>query len=177
LEAAACRADDGHVRRALLTLALLATVACGRAGADRAAGDSSAQAPAFSVTAFTPGGGTIELGALRANGPVVVNFFESWCSTCNHEQPDLNAVARQYAGRVAFVGISNRDTVPDGLQYAAKHAVPYPLAHAPDVWRAYAVPYQPTTVVVGRDGRELKRWSGAVTAEQLTKALESALTA
>ena len=162
-------------RSVLLVVALLAAVGCG-GGGDRIPVSRAPLAPEFAVTAFTAGGGAIDLAGLRANGPVVVNFFESWCSTCNHEQPDLNSVAVRYAGRVAFVGISNRDTVEDGLRYAAKHAVPYPLAHAPEVWRSYGVPYQPTTVVISRDGRELERWSGAVTAEQLTTALDSALT-
>ena len=163
------------MRRALLALSLLVLVGCGRAGDERAATRAGPEAPAFSVAAFTHSGQQIDLAKLRGSGPVVVNFFESWCGTCNHEQPDLNAVADRYAGRVAFVGLSNRDTVADGRQYAAKHAVPYPLAHAPDVWRAYGVPYQPTTVVIGRDGRELQRWVGAVTADQLTATLDSAL--
>jgi thioredoxin-like negative regulator of GroEL len=133
------------------------------------------EAPGFSVQAFTAGGETLDLAALRAKGPVVVNFFESWCGTCNHEQPDLDAAATAYAGRVSFVGLSNRDTLEDGRAYAKTHRVPYPLAHAPDVWAAYGVPHQPVTVVIAADGRELKRWSGAVTEEQLAEALDAAL--
>lgn len=163
------------MRRLTVLVLLLASVACGQDSGDRRSAPNARQAPTFSVPAFTDGGGTLDLTKLRATGPVVVNFFESWCSTCNAEQPDLNSVAAKYVGRVAFIGLSNRDTVEDGLRYAAKHEVPYPLGHAPAVWRDYGVPYQPTTVVVGGDGTERARWHGAVTAEELTKALESAL--
>jgi thioredoxin-like negative regulator of GroEL len=163
-------ADDGKATAQQTGAASAAPSTAAKAAGGRAA-------PSFSVKAFTAGGETLDLAALRAKGPVVVNFFESWCSTCNKEQPDLDAAATAYAGRVSFIGLSNRDTVEDGLAYARTHKVPYPLAHAPDVWTAYGVPYQPVTVVIAADGREVKRWSGAVTEEQLTEALDAALAA
>jgi len=129
------------------------------------------------VRAFTGDQQTVELAALRAKGPVVVNFFESWCPTCANEQRDINATATAYAGRVSFVGISNHDTVEDGLHYAEIFNVPYPMAHAPEVWKAYGVPYQPVTVVIARDGQLLKRWAGAVSGDELAEVLERALTA
>lgn len=174
-------------RLAFTVVVLLAAVACGResaappsSGAPQSTAPPASKpagkaAPAFTVKAFTSGGETLDLAALRAKGPVVVNFFESWCGTCNHEQPDIDAAATAYAGRVSFVGLSNRDTVKDGLEYAERHKVPYPLAHAPAVWEDYGVPFQPATVVISADGRELKRWQGAVTEEQLTEALDAAL--
>jgi thioredoxin-like negative regulator of GroEL len=184
--------EDGRMllRRAAavsVLAAVLALAGCGdggratgqRAGSRAASptGPEGKVAPGFSVTAFTAGGETLDLAALRAKGPVVVNFFESWCSTCNHEQPDLDAAAAAYAGRVSFVGLNNRDTVEDGRGYATSHGVPYPLAHAPEVWAAYGVPHQPVTVVIAADGRELKRWAGAVTQEQLAEVLDGALAA
>jgi len=66
-------------------------------------------APGLEVTAFD--GRTVSLNAMGGR-PAVVSFFESWCGTCQAEQPDLTKVAADFAGRVGFVGISYRDTVP-----------------------------------------------------------------
>lgn len=94
---------------------------------------------------------------------------------CQAEQPHLNQLAERYRGKVFFVGVSNHDTVADGKAYAAEFGVPYPLAHAPKVWRLYEVPYQPVTVVIGRDGRVASRTEGPITAEGLTGTIRSLL--
>jgi len=60
-------------------------------------------APRVEVTAFD--GRTVSLQRLRGR-PAVVSFFESWCGTCQAEQPDLTKVAADFAGRVGFVGVS-----------------------------------------------------------------------
>jgi thiol-disulfide isomerase/thioredoxin len=83
-------------------------------------------APALQVTAFD--GRTVSLAGLRGR-PVVVSFFESWCGTCQAEQPDLTKVAGDFAGRVGFVGVSYRDTVAAGRAYQRRFKVPYPLAN------------------------------------------------
>ncbi|HSO51514.1 MAG TPA: redoxin domain-containing protein, partial [Actinomycetes bacterium] len=74
-------------------------------------------APALQVTAFD--GRRISLDGLDGLGgrPVVVSFFESWCGTCQAEQPDLTKVAADFDGRVGFVGVSYRDTVAAGRAY------------------------------------------------------------
>ena len=58
-------------------------------------------APDLRVTAFD--GRIVTLDQFRGR-PAVVSFFESWCPICQTEQPDLSKVAKQFAGRVGFVG-------------------------------------------------------------------------
>ena len=82
-------------------------------------------------------------------------------------------MAERYRGRAFFVGVSNHDTVADGKAYAAEFGVPYPLAHAPKVWRLYEVPYQPVTVVIGPDGRVASRTEGPITVEGLNETIQS----
>jgi peroxiredoxin len=127
-------------------------------------------ASALRVTAFD--GGTVTLDQFRGR-PVVVSFFESWCPICQAEQPDLSKVARQFAGRVGFVGVSNHDTVAAGRAYARRFGVPYPLANDASgrTWARWRVPYQPVTVVVDRQGRIAERFDGGTTGGTLRAAL------
>jgi peroxiredoxin len=127
-------------------------------------------APALRVTAFD--GSIVTLDNFRGR-PAVVSFFESWCPTCQVEQPDLSKVARQFAGRVGFVGVSNHDTVAAGRAYARRFAVPYPLANdaSGKTWARWRVPYQPVIVLVDKQGRIAERFDGGTTGGTLRAAL------
>jgi len=119
-------------------------------------------APALEVTAFD--GRAVSLDGLDGR-PVVVSFFESWCGICQAEQPDLTKVAADFAGRVGFVGVSNRDTVAAGRAYQRQFKIPYPLANDPSgrTWTRWGVPYQPVVVLVDNHGRIAERFDGGTT--------------
>jgi peroxiredoxin len=127
-------------------------------------------APELRVTAFD--GRTITLESLRGR-PAVVSFFESWCPICREEQPDLTRVARQFAGRVGFVGVSYHDTVAGGRAYQRRYGVPYPLANDASgrTWARWRVPYQPVLVLVDTQGRVAERFDGGTTGGTLRAAL------
>jgi peroxiredoxin len=127
-------------------------------------------APALRVTTFD--GGSITLEDLRGR-PAVVSFFESWCPICQAEQPELSAVARQFAGRAGFVGVSNHDTVAAGRRYARRFEVPYPLANDATgrTWARWRVPYQPVVVLLDSQGRIAERFDGGTTGGTVRAAL------
>jgi thiol-disulfide isomerase/thioredoxin len=127
-------------------------------------------APPLEVTAFD--GRAVTLDGLRGR-PAVVSFFESWCGTCQAEQPELSQVARAFADRVGFVGVSYRDTVAAGRAYQRRFEVPYPLANDPSgrTWARWQVPYQPVVVLVDRHGRVAERFDGGTTGGTLAAAL------
>jgi peroxiredoxin len=127
-------------------------------------------APALRVTAFD--GATVTLDGFRGR-PAVVSFFESWCPICQVEQPDLSKVAKEFAGRAHFVGVSNHDTVAAGRAYARRFDVPYPLANdaSGKTWARWRVPYQPVTVLVDKQGRIAERFDGGTTGGTLRAAL------
>jgi peroxiredoxin len=114
------------------------------------------------VTAFD--GRAVDLEDFRGK-PAVVSFFESWCPTYRVEQPDLSRVAAEFAGRVAFVGVSYHDTVAAGRAYQRRFDVPYPLANDSSgrTWARWRVPYQPVVVLVDRQGRIAERFDGGTT--------------
>lgn len=74
-----------------------------------------------------------------------------------------------------FAGVSNNDTVQDGERYVRNFQVPYAMAHAPEVWEAYGVPYQPVTIIIDADGAIVHRTEGPVTYEGLKEAIEESL--
>jgi peroxiredoxin len=127
-------------------------------------------APALRVTAFD--GRPITLEGFRER-PLVVSFFESWCPICQAEQPDLSQVARQFAGRVGFVGVSYHDTVAADRAYQRRFDVSYPLANDASgrTWAQWGVAYQPVTVLVDRQGRIAERFDGGTTGGTLRAAL------
>jgi peroxiredoxin len=127
-------------------------------------------APDLQVTAFD--GRTVTLDGFRGR-PMVVSFFESWCSICQVEQPDLSQVAREFAGRVGFVGVSYHDTVAAGRAYQRRFGIAYPLANDPSgrTWARWGVPYQPVTVLVDKQGRVAERFDGGTTGGTLRAAL------
>jgi peroxiredoxin len=127
-------------------------------------------APSLRVTAVD--GSVVDLDDFRGR-PAVVSFFESWCPICQTEQPDLSKVAKQFDGRVGFVGVSNHDTVAAGRAYASRFDVPYPLANDASgrTWARWRVPYQPVTVLVDKQGRIAERYDGGTTGGTLRAAL------
>jgi len=127
-------------------------------------------APALRVTAFD--GRTVSLDGLRGR-PAVVSFFESWCGTCQAEQPDLSKVAADFASRVGFVGVSYRDTMAAGRAYQRRFKVPYPLANDASgrTWARWRVPYQPVVVLVDKHGQIAERFDGGTTGGTLAAAL------
>jgi len=76
---------------------------------------------------------------------------------------------------VVFVGVSNNDTVADGKGYVTEFDVPYAMAHAPEVWDLYDVPYQPVTIVLDAGGKEVERFDGPVETEPLRTVIEKTL--
>jgi thiol-disulfide isomerase/thioredoxin len=117
-------------------------------------------------------GRMVSLDGLQGR-PVVVSFFESWCGTCQAEQPDLTKVAGDFAGRVGFIGVSYRDTVAAGQAYQRRFKVPYPLANDASgrTWARWRVPYQPVVVLVDKHGRIAERFDGGTTGGTLADAL------
>jgi thiol-disulfide isomerase/thioredoxin len=114
----------------------------------------------------TPGGERRDLARLVAARPAIVNLWASWCAPCIREMPALDAFARrQGANGVQVVGIA-LDEEEAVRSFLRARPVAYPIlvdAAGPDdagVRLGNTRGVLPYSVLVGADGRILKRWAG-----------------
>jgi hypothetical protein len=84
-------------------------------------------------------------------------------------------LAEEYEGKVTFAGVSNNDSVEDGKGYVEEFKVPYPMAHSPETWDAFDVPYQPVTIVIDANGGIVDRFDGPIAYKDLKASIEAVL--
>lgn len=117
-------------------------------------------APDLTVAALD--GRHLDLSGFRGT-PLVVNFWASWCVPCKQEAPVLNAAARNYEGRVQFIGIDIQDTDSAARAYQAAVMSPYPVGPAiKGSYRDWGVTGPPETFFISRQGLVVSKIAGPV---------------
>jgi peroxiredoxin len=129
-------------------------------------------APAFTVSLLD--GTRVSSASLWKERPLVVFFFDSWCSRCASQQQTIANVAKRYGDAVAVVGLAGRDTNGTLKPWLSKHGVGYPVAIDPELetWKRYAVLTPPAVVLIGRGGSLLRGWTDGVSERELNRQLQ-----
>jgi len=123
--------------------------------------------PAPSMTIASLSGPSLSLSSLK-DMPLVVNFWASWCVPCRQEAPVLNAAARQYSGRVQFVGVDIQDSDSAARSYPAEVQSPYPVGPTTSGdYREWRVAAPPEPFFVNRQGVIISKIVGPVDAARL----------
>jgi len=132
--------------------------------------------PDFTVTTFS--GETYQKSQL-AGKVILLNFWSSWCATCDEEGAILEEVWQEVkeGGDIVFIGVNYVDTEKDSLAFLEKYGITFP--NGPDmgsrISRMFKVEAVPETYIIGRDGRLAAIMIGAFqSAEEIHAALDMA---
>lgn len=135
-----------------------------------------ADIPDFTVTTFS--GETFQKSQLQGK-IILLNFWSSWCASCDEEGAALEEVWQQVKddGDVIFIGVNYVDTEKESLAFLERYGITFP--NGPDIGsrisRMFKVEAVPETYIIGRDGRLVAIKIGPfLTADEILAALATA---
>ncbi len=133
-----------------------------------AAPATAAGAPQFSKL----GGGTIDLSGKVS----VVNFWATYCVPCIGEIPSFNAIQRDFAPKgVTVVGVSMDEDSSIVAPFLKKHPMNYTVGlGTPAQMEQFNLDVLPVTLVFDKSGKQIKRFDGARSQEDLRAAVQQA---
>ncbi len=90
------------------------------------------------------------------DGPIVLNFWASWCEPCVEEMPDFEIINQELAGRVTFIGVNDGESLETAREFAYNvTGVSYVVLLDPTKSMTdgpYPLVGRPTTFFIGADG-------------------------
>ncbi|HEX8788181.1 MAG TPA: TlpA disulfide reductase family protein [Telluria sp.] len=140
----------------------------------------SRQQAAPDVTFISIDGQKISSHDLRGK-VVMINFWATSCETCVHEMPQMVDTYNQFKDKgLQFVAVAmNYDPPNYVLNYAQTRKLPFTVAldSGGDLAKQFGdVAMTPTTFVIGKDGKILKRYLGEPDFNALHALLQKSLT-
>jgi len=188
------------MKKALIVIGALVVIVTGAHYADKAtrlsaanakvslkAPKTDAAAPAPELTLVDLDGKNISLSQYKGK-VVLVNFWATWCEPCRFEIPWLIDMQEKYAAKgFTVLGVAMDD---EGRSVVApfvsterfdvngsKSQMNYPIVIGNDAAadKFGGLLGYPTSVLIGRDGKQIKRITGLISYEEISKTIESQL--
>jgi len=136
------------------------------------------RAPDFKLRTVT--GEKLGLERLRAKGPIVLDFWATWCHPCAEMMPELDALHRKYRERgltVIGVSVDGPRNFARVRPAALRLGIGYPIAIDEDgrLAQLYRVRAMPTTLLIDTAGVIVRVSEGWHPGE--TRGLEAAVAA
>jgi thioredoxin 1 len=98
---------------------------------------------------------SFEQDVLKADSPVLVDFWAEWCQPCRMLAPTVEAVAEKYDGKAKVVKLNIDDSTQTPQRYGIK-----------------GIP----TLILFKDGAEAERVVGTTSKENISRMIDRALT-
>lgn len=132
-------------------------------------------APAVALE--TLDGKPANLARYIGKGPVLIEFWASWCANCKALEPQLAAISKKYGSRVKLVvvAVSVNQSVERAKRYHAQHKLPVEILYdrKGDASEAYEAPATSYVVVIDKAGKVV--YTGAGAQQNLDAAVRKAL--
>jgi cytochrome c biogenesis protein CcmG/thiol:disulfide interchange protein DsbE len=109
-------------------------------------------------------GAPVRLGEAAGQGPILVNFFASWCAPCEIEAPVLMQLK---ASKVRMIGIAYKDAPPKTQGFLSRLGDPFSQVLVDRDGRAgieFGVTGVPETYLISREGKVLAKHTGPLSA-------------
>jgi thiol-disulfide isomerase/thioredoxin len=116
------------------------------------------------------------VSSTRYDGQIrVINFWATWCPPCIRELPELESFSRENADKgVVVLGASIDEADDETLRSFVKaRSLTFPVLRASEqVQRDFGgIQSIPSTFIVDREGAFVARYIGAITRNELTRAI------
>ena len=122
-------------------------------------------------------GRDVDLASYMGKGPVLLEFWATWCENCRELEPTLLSLVKQYNGKVTFVGVavSVNQSPARVKNYAAQHGMTHVILFDGKgaATEAYDVPATSYVVVVNAAGKVV--YTGVGGDQDLASAIRKAL--
>ncbi len=160
----------GKKRTARITAIFLLAVLLGACGSARA-GDSKARAADFSLNDLS--GEEIKLSDLLGKGPIIINFWATWCKPCVKELPHLDKIQKDYREKGVEVLAISEDSpwsVSKVKSFVAgnKYTFTVLLDTNGKVLRQFGLLGTPYTLIVSSEGEILFKHFGYRPGDEVT---------
>ena len=129
-------------------------------------------APEFTLPALTSDGDPVTHEDLKADGPVLVNFFASWCLPCRAEHENLMRLTKELG--LPIIGIAYKDDPAKSLRFLDELGDPFIKAAADVDGRVvidWGVTGVPESFLIDKDGIVRYRHWGPIVGEGLVRRL------
>ncbi len=128
---------------------------------------SAINSPALNFNGTDIDGNAFDLNAALAKGPVLLEFFASWCPHCQHSVPGVKQLIAEYPEQLSVVAINAGDRKGEpstSKAFQKEYKITYPLLENVDenLFHHYCLAGFPTFYLIDQSGAIVWRFIGTL---------------